>query len=146
MGKTKCWAVICSELVSHPGGAAILQHLVTLCQKLKFGITLCMGHLAREQTLSSVVSLRISMFLLQTSQFLRQQNKMLTSGRPLKCVLFLCSEALGNWWFVAHLTDLLHHCGQLDSHHIRLKNLQFILCSVHLLLSTFDSKKRFILK
>ncbi|CAH3040149.1 unnamed protein product [Pocillopora meandrina] len=25
------------------------------------------------------------------------------------------SEALGNWWFVAHLTDLLHHCGQLDS-------------------------------
>lgn len=28
------------------------------------------------------------------------------------------SEALGNWWFVAHLTDLLNHCGQLDSHHI----------------------------
>ncbi|KAM7443264.1 Nucleoporin nup85 [Porites harrisoni] len=28
------------------------------------------------------------------------------------------SDALGNWWFVAHLTDLLHHCGQLDSHHM----------------------------
>lgn len=28
------------------------------------------------------------------------------------------SEALGNWWFVAHLTDLLHHCGQLDSPHV----------------------------
>ncbi|KAK2564164.1 Nuclear pore complex protein Nup85 [Acropora cervicornis] len=28
------------------------------------------------------------------------------------------SDALGNWWFVAHLTDLLHHCGQLDSHHV----------------------------
>ncbi|XP_068761276.1 nuclear pore complex protein Nup85-like [Montipora capricornis] len=28
------------------------------------------------------------------------------------------SDALGNWWFVAHLTDLLHHCGQLDTHHI----------------------------
>ena len=28
------------------------------------------------------------------------------------------SECFGNWWFVAHLTDLLHHCGQLESHQI----------------------------
>jgi len=25
------------------------------------------------------------------------------------------STVLGNWWFVAHLTDLLHHCGRLQS-------------------------------
>ncbi|XP_048576218.1 nuclear pore complex protein Nup85 isoform X2 [Nematostella vectensis] len=28
------------------------------------------------------------------------------------------SESFGNWWFVSHLTDLLHHCGQLDSNQI----------------------------
>ncbi|XP_061433194.1 nuclear pore complex protein Nup85 isoform X2 [Lethenteron reissneri] len=26
-----------------------------------------------------------------------------------------CSLALNNWWFVAHLSDLLHHCQQLQS-------------------------------
>ncbi|XP_046584711.1 nuclear pore complex protein Nup85-like [Haliotis rubra] len=24
----------------------------------------------------------------------------------------------GNWWFVSHLTDILHHCGQLDTHNL----------------------------
>ncbi|XP_052263142.1 nuclear pore complex protein Nup85-like isoform X2 [Dreissena polymorpha] len=27
-----------------------------------------------------------------------------------------CSAVLSGWWFVAHLTDILHHCGQLESH------------------------------
>eukprot|EP00795_Rhopilema_esculentum_P008929 gene8929-16557_t len=27
-----------------------------------------------------------------------------------------CSECLPNWWFVAHITDLLHHCGMLKEH------------------------------
>ncbi|KAL4240413.1 Nucleoporin nup85 [Mactra antiquata] len=30
-----------------------------------------------------------------------------------------CSAALSGWWFVAHLTDLLHHCGQLESHRLQ---------------------------
>ncbi|NXH15913.1 NUP85 protein, partial [Bucco capensis] len=29
-----------------------------------------------------------------------------------------CSIALSNWWFVAHLTDLLDHCKLLQSHNV----------------------------
>ncbi|XP_060620689.1 nuclear pore complex protein Nup85 [Anolis sagrei] len=29
-----------------------------------------------------------------------------------------CSIALSNWWFVAHLTDLLDHCSLLQSHNL----------------------------
>lgn len=29
-----------------------------------------------------------------------------------------CSIALNNWWFVAHLTDLLDHCNVLQSHNL----------------------------
>ncbi|XP_060066906.1 nuclear pore complex protein Nup85-like [Ylistrum balloti] len=29
------------------------------------------------------------------------------------------SAVFSNWWFVAHLTDLLQHCGQLDSHKLQ---------------------------
>uniref|UniRef100_A0A8C6WTC8 Nuclear pore complex protein Nup85 n=1 Tax=Neogobius melanostomus TaxID=47308 RepID=A0A8C6WTC8_9GOBI len=29
-----------------------------------------------------------------------------------------CSIALSNWWFVAHLTDLLDHCNLLTSHNL----------------------------
>uniref|UniRef100_A0A8C3YLZ3 Nuclear pore complex protein Nup85 n=1 Tax=Catagonus wagneri TaxID=51154 RepID=A0A8C3YLZ3_9CETA len=29
-----------------------------------------------------------------------------------------CSTALSNWWFVAHLTDLLDHCKLLQSHNL----------------------------
>uniref|UniRef100_A0A803Y7S3 Nuclear pore complex protein Nup85 n=1 Tax=Meleagris gallopavo TaxID=9103 RepID=A0A803Y7S3_MELGA len=29
-----------------------------------------------------------------------------------------CSVALSNWWFVAHLTDLLDHCKLLQSHNL----------------------------
>ncbi|XP_005998300.1 nuclear pore complex protein Nup85 isoform X2 [Latimeria chalumnae] len=29
-----------------------------------------------------------------------------------------CSIALSNWWFVAHLTDLLDHCKPLQSHNL----------------------------
>ncbi|XP_060601817.1 nuclear pore complex protein Nup85-like [Ruditapes philippinarum] len=29
-----------------------------------------------------------------------------------------CSAVLSGWWFVAHLTDILHHCGQLESHRL----------------------------
>lgn len=29
-----------------------------------------------------------------------------------------CSIALNNWWFVAHLTDLLDHCNLLTSHNL----------------------------
>lgn len=28
---------------------------------------------------------------------------------------FVFSVVLSGWWFVAHLTDILHHCGQLES-------------------------------
>ncbi|KAL5019403.1 hypothetical protein ScPMuIL_005125 [Solemya velum] len=28
------------------------------------------------------------------------------------------SAVLSNWWFVAHLTDLLQHCGQLETHRL----------------------------
>jgi len=31
-------------------------------------------------------------------------------------VIKKCSESLPNWWFVAHLTDLLFHCGMLKDH------------------------------
>ncbi|XP_028402604.1 nuclear pore complex protein Nup85-like [Dendronephthya gigantea] len=31
-------------------------------------------------------------------------------------VIKLSSECFGNWWFVAHLVDLFHHCDQLESH------------------------------
>lgn len=34
----------------------------------------------------------------------------------LFCVL---SIALNNWWFVAHLTDLLDHCKLLQSHNLQ---------------------------
>ncbi|ELT92130.1 hypothetical protein CAPTEDRAFT_228245 [Capitella teleta] len=27
-----------------------------------------------------------------------------------------CSSSFGNWWFASHLTDLLQHCGKLESH------------------------------
>ncbi|TRY95728.1 hypothetical protein DNTS_022128 [Danionella cerebrum] len=30
-----------------------------------------------------------------------------------------CSIALNNWWFVAHLTDLLDHCNLLQSHNLQ---------------------------
>lgn len=30
-----------------------------------------------------------------------------------------CSAVFSNWWFVAHLTDLLQNCGQLDSHKLQ---------------------------
>uniref|UniRef100_A0A8C1EVQ4 Nuclear pore complex protein Nup85 n=1 Tax=Cyprinus carpio carpio TaxID=630221 RepID=A0A8C1EVQ4_CYPCA len=30
-----------------------------------------------------------------------------------------CSIALNNWWFVAHLTDLLDHCKLLQSHNLQ---------------------------
>lgn len=33
-------------------------------------------------------------------------------------VLKDCSIALNNWWFVAHLTDLLDHCKLLQSHNL----------------------------
>uniref|UniRef100_A0A4W3GDF1 Nuclear pore complex protein Nup85 n=1 Tax=Callorhinchus milii TaxID=7868 RepID=A0A4W3GDF1_CALMI len=33
-------------------------------------------------------------------------------------VLKDCSVALSNWWFVAHLTDLLDHCSLLQSHNL----------------------------
>ncbi|XP_033630190.1 nuclear pore complex protein Nup85-like [Asterias rubens] len=33
-------------------------------------------------------------------------------------VIKVSSLNLSNWWFVAHLADLLHHCGQLDSHQL----------------------------
>ncbi|XP_061830280.1 nuclear pore complex protein Nup85 [Nerophis lumbriciformis] len=33
-------------------------------------------------------------------------------------VLKDCSIALNNWWFVAHLTDLLDHCQLLQSHNL----------------------------
>lgn len=29
-----------------------------------------------------------------------------------------CSSVFSGWWFVAHLTDILHHCGQLESHRL----------------------------
>ncbi|XP_052766096.1 nuclear pore complex protein Nup85-like isoform X1 [Mya arenaria] len=29
-----------------------------------------------------------------------------------------CSAVLSGWWFVSHLTDILHHCGQLESHRL----------------------------
>ncbi|XP_071948764.1 nuclear pore complex protein Nup85-like [Antedon mediterranea] len=28
------------------------------------------------------------------------------------------STCLNNWWFSAHITDLLHHCGQLETHQL----------------------------
>lgn len=31
-------------------------------------------------------------------------------------VIKTSSECFGNWWFVAHLADLFHHCGQLETH------------------------------
>ncbi|XP_025053224.1 nuclear pore complex protein Nup85 isoform X2 [Alligator sinensis] len=34
-----------------------------------------------------------------------------------------CSIALSNWWFVAHLTDLLDHCKLLQSHNLYLWQL-----------------------
>uniref|UniRef100_A0A3B3DIP1 Nuclear pore complex protein Nup85 n=1 Tax=Oryzias melastigma TaxID=30732 RepID=A0A3B3DIP1_ORYME len=34
-----------------------------------------------------------------------------------------CSIALNNWWFVAHLTDLLDHCKLLQSHNLHLWQL-----------------------
>ncbi|EGV92356.1 Nucleoporin NUP85 [Cricetulus griseus] len=34
-----------------------------------------------------------------------------------------CSIALSNWWFVAHLTDLLDHCRLLQSHNLYLWQL-----------------------
>ncbi|XP_062507597.1 nuclear pore complex protein Nup85-like [Corticium candelabrum] len=33
-------------------------------------------------------------------------------------VISLISSVFGNWWFVAHLADLLHHAGQLESHQL----------------------------
>ncbi|XP_067860560.1 nuclear pore complex protein Nup85 [Heptranchias perlo] len=33
-------------------------------------------------------------------------------------VLKDCSTVLNNWWFVAHLTDLLDHCNLLQSHNL----------------------------
>ena len=38
---------------------------------------------------------------------------------------FVCSESLSNWWFAAHLTDLLHHCGKLDH-----QSFQYVLVHV----------------
>lgn len=35
------------------------------------------------------------------------------------CFLRLFSIALNNWWFVAHLTDLLDHCKLLQSHNLQ---------------------------
>ena len=34
-------------------------------------------------------------------------------------VMCPCSIALNNWWFVAHLTDLLDHCKLLQSHNLQ---------------------------
>ncbi|XP_046857044.1 nuclear pore complex protein Nup85-like [Xenia sp. Carnegie-2017] len=31
-------------------------------------------------------------------------------------VIKISSECFGNWWFVAHIVDLFHHCNQLDNH------------------------------
>lgn len=39
--------------------------------------------------------------------------------------IFVFSIALNNWWFVAHLTDLLDHCKLLQSH-----NLQYVFLSL----------------
>ncbi|XP_022103342.1 nuclear pore complex protein Nup85-like [Acanthaster planci] len=33
-------------------------------------------------------------------------------------VIKASSATMSNWWFVAHLADLLHHCGKLDSHQL----------------------------
>lgn len=51
------------------------------------------------------------------------------------CV-FVFSIALNNWWFVAHLTDLLDHCKLLQSH-----NLQYVSPSQ---LHTSNEEQRFI--
>ncbi|XP_053706847.1 nuclear pore complex protein Nup85 isoform X1 [Synchiropus splendidus] len=41
-----------------------------------------------------------------------------------------CSIALNNWWFVAHLTDLLDHCKLLQSHNLHFgSNLREFLLS-----------------
>ncbi|XP_047014843.1 nuclear pore complex protein Nup85 isoform X1 [Ictalurus punctatus] len=39
-----------------------------------------------------------------------------------------CSIALNNWWFVAHLTDLLDHCKLLQSHNLQCHVLFNCVC------------------
>lgn len=50
--------------------------------------------------------------------------------------MFVFSIALNNWWFVAHLTDLLDHCKLLQSH-----NLQYVSPSQS---QTSNEEQRFI--
>ncbi|PIK46116.1 putative nuclear pore complex protein [Apostichopus japonicus] len=33
-------------------------------------------------------------------------------------IIKISSSSLSNWWFVAHLADLLHHAGQLETHQL----------------------------
>ncbi|XP_077979606.1 nuclear pore complex protein Nup85-like [Glandiceps talaboti] len=51
------------------------------------------------------------------------------------------SSNLNNWWFVAHLTDLLHHCGRLESHNVNFgSNLrEFLLLEYAASLMTHES-------
>ncbi|XP_070580141.1 nuclear pore complex protein Nup85-like [Ptychodera flava] len=51
------------------------------------------------------------------------------------------SSNLNNWWFVAHLTDLLHHCGRLESHNVNFgsKLREFLLLEYAASLMTHDS-------
>ncbi|XP_072043820.1 nuclear pore complex protein Nup85-like [Amphiura filiformis] len=51
------------------------------------------------------------------------------------------SNNLSIWWFVAHLADLLHHCGQLDSHQLNYgSNLrEFLILEYSSTLMSHDS-------
>jgi len=41
-----------------------------------------------------------------------------------------CCSQLPNWWLATHLTDLLHHCGQLDLSNTSVLNQQKYKCSL----------------
>ncbi|XP_038067379.1 nuclear pore complex protein Nup85-like [Patiria miniata] len=56
-------------------------------------------------------------------------------------VIKASSATMSNWWFVAHLADLLHHCGKLDSHQLNFgSNLrEFLLLEYASTLMSHDS-------
>ncbi|KAH0629481.1 hypothetical protein JD844_011571 [Phrynosoma platyrhinos] len=92
--KWQHWHEECQRFLKD-GTFASHPHMETLC---KSSLDLFLGGESSPEPLDSIL---LAAFEFDIHQVIKE-----------------CSIALSNWWFVAHLTDLLDHCNLLQSHNL----------------------------
>uniref|UniRef100_A0A8C6M093 Nuclear pore complex protein Nup85 n=1 Tax=Nothobranchius furzeri TaxID=105023 RepID=A0A8C6M093_NOTFU len=95
------------------------QHLEVIC-KVSDSLTQGTSHEAHRVALLRSGSPRSSMMMFLDSGVPEPLDSILLAAFEFDIhqVIKDCSIALNNWWFVAHLTDLLDHCKLLQSHNL----------------------------